>query len=280
MTRLYKPDYLEQAIFEVLDAVTIDPLVYANQQHHELTPPYVSLSVDTRVPQGRDGLFVTLNDGTRVYHGQRHGTITLLVVGDLCNERAEDIVNALKRADASALFRKHGPVLHSVNTISLRPLMLDGSQQVEQVTVLDIQYRVTVVHYEVGDLIEYVDVRYKVLNAGNQQIARDAFVASLGGAQFEPGRIYDVVVYPPQPELLKVGAEFDFPFPFRFIPNAMPLRADARFSDDSFAEVTTSADHNTSRVKLLKPGSVDYTFEVVNHDGTHISDTVTLQITA
>lgn len=279
MTREYKPDYLEQAVYEVIDAVTVDPVVYANQQHHELTPPYVSLSVDTRVPQGRDELFRVLDDGTQIYHGQRHGTITLLVVGDLCNERAEDIVNALKRPGASALFRQFGPVLHDANSISLRPEIMD-SQQVEQMTVIDLRYRVTVVHSEIGEWIETIAMGYAYgLDPKGSDDTRGAVVVSKPGTHPPAGQVLIVVIDPPN-GVLKAGTQTDR-LPYAHV---QPFENIASYStstsDPAIAEIVRPPAPARQYLVFHKPGTVDYTVAVTDKTGREVSDTVTLQITA
>lgn len=280
MTRLYKPDYLEQAVFEVLDAVVSEDLQFANQQHHELDPPYATLSVDSRIPQGQDNLYRILPDGTQIYHGQRRGTITMLFVGDLCNERAEKMTNALKRPEASALFRKFGPVLHSVTAMSLGPILLDNNNQVEQATAVDIQYRVAVVHGEVGQWIETIAMGYAYgLDPNGSDDTRGAVVVSKPGTTPPEDEVLIVVIDPPN-GVLRAGGRTDRLPVTTILPFGNIAGIDITSSDPDIVEIVRPPAPAEPYLMFHAAGTSLYTVEVTDNAGRIVSDTVALQITA
>lgn len=275
MTRLYKPDYLERAVFDVLDPLIDVDLAYANQQHHQLTPPYATLSIDTRVRQGRDTVFTTLDDGTVIYHGTRHGAITLTFVGDYAAENGDDLVNALQRPDASALFRKFGPVLHSATPINIRPDVTDQSLQSEVMCVVDMQFRANVVHAEFAGLIEYLVVRYDVMSADGRNLAHDAIVAALQNGKLED-KAYAVVLPLIPAEALKVGGRY--PHDLRVLPVAAKIdHVSYDYDPDRLDLVDVNGQ---GEWHFLKAGPARLAITVKNKDGSKVYDETILQITA
>lgn len=273
MTKIYKPDYLEVAVYNVLDALTNEEIVYGNQQGPEVTPPYVLLTIDSRIRQGQDTLFTTLSDGTNVYHGDRHGGITLLVVGDLCGERADELVNALQRRTASQMFREYGPVLHSVTPVNLGPLKLDGCQY-EQAVAIDVQFRVRVVHAEIAGVIEYVVIKYDLLTPDGKNVAHDAIVAALQHGKLED-KVYAVVLPQPPAHVLKVGGFY--PYSLRILPGG------ADFNHLSYDYDPTRIDledvNGVGVWNFLKAGPARIKVTAINNDGSRITDEIVLQIT-
>lgn len=274
MTRIFKPDYLEQAVYNVLDAISTETIVYGNQQQVEVTPPYSLLTLDTRRKLGEDTMFMTTDDGTHIYHGDRNGGITLLVVGDLCGERADDIVNALQRPTASAAFRQYGPVLHSATPITLGPIMTEG-EQVEQAVAIDIQFRVKVVHFEAGGFIETIAIRYTG-DRGDGTDYRGALVVSKPGTTPPAGEVLEVVIDPPDYPLVAGTDTTKLPTT-HVAPFENMESFSASTSDTTIAEVIRPSTGNHF-LRLYKAGTVDYTLTVQDKAGKTISDTVTLQI--
>lgn len=279
MTRQYKPDYMERAIFDVLDELTTETLVYANQQHHELTPPYITLAVETRVTQGQDERLRMLDDGTQVYRGVRTGSITLLVIGDLCGERADDLVNALKRLDASATFRKYGPVLHSAMPIKLGPIVTEG-EQVEQAFAIDMQYRAAVLHMENGSWIETIALGYAYgLDPDGSDDTRGAVVISKPGTTPPPGEVLIVVIDPPN-GVLRAGTDTEH-LPFTHVQPFENIQAfSTNTSDPTIAEIIRPPYPAKEFLRFHKPGTVDYMVTVYDKAGREVSDRVTLQISS
>lgn len=279
MTRQYKPDYMESAIFDVLDELSTETLVYANQQHHELTPPYVTLAVETRVTQGQDERWRILDDGTQVYRGVRTGTITLLVIGDLCGERADEIVNALKRLDASATFKKYGPVLHSAMPIKLGPIVTEG-EQVEQAYAIDLQYRAAVLHIERGSWIETIALGYAYgLDPNGSDDTRGAMVISKPGTTPPPDEVLIVVIDPPN-GVLRAGTDTDR-LPITHVQPFANIDSFATStSDPTIAEIIRPPYPAKDFLRFHKPGTVDYMVTVYDKAGREVSDRVTLQISS
>lgn len=278
MTRVYKPDYLERAIYDVIDELTTETLVYANQQQAELNPPYVTLAVDSRTRQGSDALVrVRESDGAYIYHGNRTGGITMLVVGDGCGERAEEIVNALQRQSASAAFRKHGPVLYGAQPIDLGVIQLD--HQVEQAVAIDVRFRTKVIHFEAGGWIETVAMGFAYGSdpAGSDD-TRGAMVISKPGTQPPADQVLIVVIDPPNGEL-KAGTDTQH-LPFTHVqPFGNIATFSTHTSDPTVAEIIRPPSPAKDFLRFNKAGTVDYTVTVTDRTGREVSDTVTLQIT-
>lgn len=276
MTRLYKPDYLERAIYDVLKSVSTETIAYANQQQHELTPPYCTLAVESRLKQGEDVVFAVLNDGTQVYHGDRRGFITILVVGDECGERADNLVNALSRTTAAAASRKFGPVLHSPTPVTLGPIITEG-EQVEQAVAIDIQYRVRVVHAETAGFIETVAMSY-ILEHGDGYDTRGALVVSKPGTTPPAGTVLEVVIDPPDYPLI-AGTDTKKLPTVHVQPFGNINTFSTSTSDPDVAEIIRPGGQGVNNfLRLKKAGTFDYTVTVHDKAGNTVSDTVTLQI--
>lgn len=277
MTRVYKPDYLETAIYDVIDYLTTETIAYANQQQSELTPPYVTLSVDSRMRQGADALVrVRESDGAYIYHGDRTGGITLLVVGDGSGERAEDIVNALQRDSASAAFRKYGPVLYGAQPIDLGFIVVDN--QVEPAYAIDVRFRTKVIHFEAGGWIETVALGWAYgLDPAGSDDTRGAMVVSKPGTTPPADHVLIVVIDPPNGEL-KAGTDTAH-LPFAHVqPFANIQTFSTETSDPTIAEIIRPPAPAKDFLRFHKAGTVDYTVTVHDKAGREVSDTITLQI--
>lgn len=86
MTKAYNPDVIERAAFDALDkGLTSNgiTLVYAHQHNFQGVPPYATLSIDSRAPQGQPDRIHLSDTGIMALYGTRIGAAPLCVLATM-----------------------------------------------------------------------------------------------------------------------------------------------------------------------------------------------------
>lgn len=275
--RTYQPDTLEAAIYDVLAGLAEgETIVYMDQAFAEEAYNVMAFKVATRVTQGADGLAFVQDDGTHVYHGDRKGSITIHMIGSLAGDRADRLISAMKRQSASVIYRQFGPVLHSPQTVSNEPIKYDNAQ-VFPCAVIDLQYRIGVLHAETGGTIEYVVIKDSIRDPANKEIIRDTYFTPLGGAVPDPHKVYAVKIKEIPEYLRKVGRSVSDPVDWMPMPEP-PLAGSADLVWEPLSAMRVEVVNGQTTWVFQEAGPLTITYTMHNHDGTRPYDTVTLQI--
>lgn len=160
----YKPDLIERAAWNVVNtgAVANDiKLIYAHQHDAQMVPPYATISIDSRTPQGQPDRIEMNDSGVMALYGTRIGGGTVMCVGDNAGDMADRLVNWLTTLAASYASRRFGLVVHTANPVPMEPFQLDG-QVWQQACAIDFQYRVGVVYDDDVGIISIVDITSRV----------------------------------------------------------------------------------------------------------------------
>lgn len=164
MTKPYKPDLIERAAFAALNrGLTSNSitLVYAHQHNFQGVPPYATLSIDSRTPQGQPDRIHLDDTGIMALYGTRIGSGTIMCVGDDAGDMADRIVNWLTTSYASGEMYRAGVTIHSAQPVPMMPIQLDN-QVWQQACAVDFQYRCGVVYNDDVGLIQIVNIDSRI----------------------------------------------------------------------------------------------------------------------
>lgn len=262
MTKPYSPDLIERAAWAHMNTGAAENgivLAYAHQHNFQGVPPYATISIDSRTPQGHPDKIHLDDKGVMAMYGTRIGGGTVMCVGDNAGDMADCLVNWLTTTSASYAARKHGIVIHTAQPVPMMPEKLDG-QVWQQMCAIDFQYRVGVVYDDNVGLIQIVNIQNRV-DSIEGELWLSAYTPQ--PHPLPPQEYVTIEPFPPSP----VGV---YPIPPHTIhSNQAYTSFTVSFDNTDFVDTIDQDGH--TRMNLKKAGAAMLTFTAYLADGTAVS---------
>jgi hypothetical protein len=260
MTKPYSPDLIERAAWAHINTGAVEngiTLAYAHQHNFQGVPPYATISIDSRTPQGHPDKIHLDDTGVMALYGTRIGGGTIMCVGDTAGDMADRLVNWLTTTSATYAARRNGIVIHSAQPVPMMPEKLEG-QVWQQMCAIDFQYRVGVIYEDSVGLIQIVNIQNRI-DTIEGELWLSAYTPQ--PHPLPPQEYMTIDPFPPKP----VGV---YPPPHHTVHTNQGVKAYTYSTDNpEYVDIVTAP----AQLRLKKAGAAMLTITAQLDDNTEVS---------